>query len=491
MALGDNVLRQMEISAQQQGETVDALFEAVKEAKDNAEKRQKELKEAKEKDLISQISAAEKGMPVYATSNGELSPISDEIKVGLQAANQYEQEKALQKAGALQIQEAQLKQSLMSPEERLKAEFEGRKLQAETEGLEFGNSLLRQLQQAQQPIDPSGLSNVGQDIAGQLDQSGATQNITPSSMGVSGDLTGGGRISLDKITPGKAPTFDVETPEERAAAITEQNIKEANLLKLQREADPEYQAKQSQLKIQESALEADAKEVAKSARDAVNSGSAAFVQMDTLKNLYFEGFDPKSILSIPKEELSTIVPKESDLFDKEGKILPENIVQSKLRQLQDSAAKLLGGKFGTNPVAQNYMKFLDGFATQISRGALGEKGTLTDKDRAVVVKMFDLMLASKEEASIAFDTLENITAVPMLKRIQEAIKVGGDGFTLDRYSLPQTISNKLDMVRTQLEKNNPGKSIGDGDVIQAFIRAKEKRTEQIIKQSKIAGGSNA
>lgn len=102
MALGDDVTRQLELRAQANKASVDALFESVKEAQKNAEKRQKELKEAKEKDLISQISAAEKGMSFYPTSNGELSPISDDVKVGLQAADQYNQAKKINEAVELQ-----------------------------------------------------------------------------------------------------------------------------------------------------------------------------------------------------------------------------------------------------------------------------------------------------------------------------------------------------------------------------------------------------
>ena len=122
--------------------------------------------------------------------------------------------------------------------------------------------------------------------------------------------------------------------------------------------------------------------------DISNAGIDA---LESLKQSYYTGFTPVN-LNIDK----------ATLFDTTG---------AKISGLE----KKIEAAIGKNPAAKAYLDQLSGFATTISRGGLAERGTLTDTDRKVVVKMFNLALASKAEADYAFDTIGNILSKPSVR----------------------------------------------------------------------------
>ena len=154
--------------------------------------------------------------------------------------------------------------------------------------------------------------------------------------------------------------------------------------------------------------------------DKVYSASLGAIDtFNSLKNSYYEGFAPVNV----KVDTAT-------LFDTTG---------AKIKGL----TKKLDAALGKNPAARTYLQNLKGFATTISRGALAERGTLTDTDRKVVVDMFNLALANKEEADYAFGVMGEILAKPALRAAQFRMKKFGESY--DSVELPGEFRQKIDI----------------------------------------------
>lgn len=145
----------------------------------------------------------------------------------------------------------------------------------------------------------------------------------------------------------------------------------------------------------------------------------AIDSFNSLRNTYYEGFTPVDIKV-----------DEATLFD---------ATSNKAKQF----AKKLDAQLGRNPAASTYLNNLKGFATTISRGGFQEKGTLTDTDRAVVVNMFNLTLANKEEADYAFGTIGEILAKPSIRAALFRMQKFNEPF--ESIELPQEIKDKVQM----------------------------------------------
>ena len=150
---------------------------------------------------------------------------------------------------------------------------------------------------------------------------------------------------------------------------------------------------------------------------AATDSLGAIDTFNSLKDSYYEGFAPVNIKV-----------DEATLFDATG---------AKLRGF----TKRIDAVLGKNPAAKTYLNNLKGFATTISRGALSERGTLTDTDRKVVVGMFNLALANKEEADYAFGVMGEILSKPSLRAALFRMKKFHE--TFEDIELPQEIKNKI------------------------------------------------
>lgn len=141
---------------------------------------------------------------------------------------------------------------------------------------------------------------------------------------------------------------------------------------------------------------------AKKANDAVSNILPAIDQFQSLKKSYQVGFNPISV-NLEKKDL-----------------LGAGLAKVK------GALTVAAANVGLNPEARTYLQNLDVFATSLSRGVFQEKGTLTDKDRSVITKMFNLALANKEEASTAFTKIEEIMQKGLIRNYVVKNKITGD-----------------------------------------------------------------
>lgn len=138
--------------------------------------------------------------------------------------------------------------------------------------------------------------------------------------------------------------------------------------------------------------------------DAAQKANSAIDAFNSLKTSFQEGFDPKSIA-----QLSNV------------KELDDATLDAIFSQKKDALGKIVNAKLGKNPQAASFMRNVEAFSTLISRGGFDEKGTLTDKDRKVVVKAFKLSMANKEEVDNQFGIVQGILSKPSLRHARQAI----------------------------------------------------------------------
>lgn len=202
--------------------------------------------------------------------------------------------------------------------------------------------------------------------------------------------------TLSISSTGPKASFKIKDPVEMA----KEQYEIRKLEREERESNPQFK--------QQLALKGIENELTKKALvdsfDAAQKANSAIDAFNSLKTSFQEGFDPKSIAQLSG-----------------AKDLDDATLDAIFSQKKDALGKIVNAKLGKNPQAASFMKNVDAFSTLISRGGFDEKGTLTDKDRKVVVKAFKLSMANKEEVDNQFGIVQGILSKPSLRHARQAI----------------------------------------------------------------------
>lgn len=212
-----------------------------------------------------------------------------------------------------------------------------------------------------------------------------------------------------------------------------------DISKKEREGSFQFKQKEDLRSIKNAIDKENAVKMNKSAADSL----AAIDAMQSLKQSFYEGFEPMSIEEATGKKLSEAEIK--DIFD----------------QKAYSISKIINARIGKNPQGAAFLRNLKSFSTLISRGGFQERGTLTDTDRKVVVQAFDLALSSKEDADVAWSTIESVLAKPSLRYAKMRISKFKE--TLEDVELPFNLKEKISTFR----EINP--DISEAKILDYFI----------------------
>lgn len=227
--------------------------------------------------------------------------------------------------------------------------------------------------------------------------------------------------------------------ERNAPVVAEMDIvnKTFDLAKKMRESSVDFQQREDIRGLRNSVYKQELLQGEELARNSF----AAIDAFESLKSSFYQGFEPVDIATVT------------------GKPLAEAGINDLLFAKGQGAGKALMAKLGKSPQGSAFLRNVEGFATLISRGGLQEKGTLTDTDRKVVVKMFNLALSNKEEADTAFNIIQNILSKPTLRSAASRIKRLGE--TIEDVDLP------LGMKDRALAAKSAG--FGDLEIIESLM----------------------
>lgn len=178
-------------------------------------------------------------------------------------------------------------------------------------------------------------------------------------------------------------------------------------------------------KLQNQLVQQDQSDRLEKANKNLDSMLPAVDQFKTLRNSYYGGFEP------PKINL-----EKGDLFGA-GKAKAKGFV-----------TKLQASVLGQNPQAKAFLDQVDGFATSLSRGVFQEKGTLTDKDRGVIAKMFNLAFANKNEADFAFGQIEHVMTKGLIRNYMTRKNILGEKI-LNQQGIPDSFKAYFKDARKQ------------------------------------------
>src|SRR3990167_129762 len=217
--------------------------------------------------------------------------------------------------------------------------------------------------------------------------------------------------------------------------------------KLQREETESTQAFKQSAELRSIDNELTKKELVDSL-DAAQKANSAIDAFSSLKTSFYEGFDPQSIAPISGT-----------------KELEDATLDAIFSQKKDALGKLVNSKIGKNPQAASFLRNVEAFSTLISRGGFDEKGTLTDKDRKVVVKAFNLALANKEESDNQFGIIQGILSKSSLRYAKKRIEKLST--PIEKIDLPFGMKEKV----KQFKKANP--NIPDGEIVDFLIEKAE------------------
>jgi hypothetical protein len=179
----------------------------------------------------------------------------------------------------------------------------------------------------------------------------------------------------------------------------------------------------------------------KDAIEVASNSNAAIDSFNSLKSSYYQGFQPTQLNL-----------EEADFFDLAGGKI-------------EGFNKKIQAALGSNPQAKAFLDQLPGFATTIARGGFSEKGTLTDTDRKVVVKMFNMALANKNEADVSFKKIEEILSKPALRASR--LRIVNAGEKLEEQALPFNIKQTAIQMRDKVRKG--GTDISDAEVVEYLL----------------------